>query len=748
MIIPRLTRTGFVLSLSMLLAAILYFFAANWAGMSHMQKIMLAAGLTALLYSAAFIVSRARVFAGHEQFLGNLLLTAGCIAFGISLSLIYQIYNSHADNYQLFLFWTVPALLFSVVCRYSPFYVLTFVLGHLSLLTFFFPSAYSLQYSEPQLVLITALFAAINLAVFALCTARLLDSSIIRFLSFVMMHVSLLAMSNSLLLEQYGPWLNVAPVAVIALAFFYFGKYTFDRLYVTLTGLAASVFAVCKFIELTIHHASEAFFIFGLLFVALLLTGNVLFFRYVNNMAAASAEQTDDTSRESAPNSAPADSGALSGSIVSTIVTIVGVFIGAISLFGLIFLLTSGENIENVLLVSGAVLIAPMLLLPRMNGAVRYTLLTIGYIVAFAGVGTHDKLLLTSLFILVLAFGWVRLQATAQRLFTYVLLVIAGYMLIYQLDLWSNWTYTIMTLLAANAAVFAAARLARDPHARRQLHDSSLFFSLLFLFWLTFLESVFPYAYTLFNIVYAVGVTALLVLYIRQGASRSSVWIALLFWFAFLVYKYYDLLWSLLHKSLTLAIAGLLLFALTWLLARRSAATQTTSGEARGFLYTRWAAIALIIVLQFGFLAYETARSEHLLATGALVKLELRPVDPRSLMQGDYVQLGFAISAPPELSDHPLIQHRPLQKVRVAIAPASDGTGVYTFSRLLESDEQAAEGEVVINGKYDGWNSIIYGIESYFVPEGTGLEVERTAKFAEVKVSAKGNALLVRLTAS
>lgn len=744
MMIPGLTRTGFVLSMSMLLAAILYFFAANWGGMAHMQKIMLAAGLTALLYSAAFIVSRARVFAGHEQFLGNLLLTAGCIAFGISLALIYQIYNSHADNYQLFLYWTVPALLFSVVCRYSPFYVLTFALGHLSLLTFFFPTAYSLQYSEPQLALIAALFAVANGTVFALCTARLLRSGIIRWLSFVMLHIALLAMSNSLLLEQYGPWLNVVPAAAIVAGFFYFGKYKFDRLYVTMTGLAASVFAVLKFTELTIHHASEAFFIFGLLFVALLLTGNVLFFRYVNKMAAESTEATDDAGADTPPAGPRVGSGELSGSIVSTIVTIIGIFIGAVSLFGLILLLTSGDQIETVLLVSGLLLIAPMLLLSRINPAVRYTLLTIGYLVGFAGVGTHDKLPLTCLFILVLIFGWLRLEAAAQRLFTYMLLIAAGYMLIYQLDLWDDWTYTVLTLLAANIAVFAGGRLARDPRARRQLHDSSLFFALLFLFWLTFLESVFPYAYTLFNIVYAIGVTALLALYIRRRESRTSVWITLLFWFAFLIYKYYDLLWSLLHKSLTLAIAGLLLFALTWLLSRRSAAAQHADGQDRAFLYTRWAAIALIIVLQFGFLAYETARSEHLLATGSLVKLELRPVDPRSLMQGDYVQLSFAISAPPGLRDDPQLKQSPFKHVRVAIAP--DSSGVYVFSRLLAGDEQPREGETAINGKYDGWGSIIYGIESYFVPEGTGLEVERTAKFAEVKVSAKGNALLVRLT--
>ena len=38
-----------------------------------------------------------------------------------------------------------------------------------------------------------------------------------------------------------------------------------------------------------------------------------------------------------------------------------------------------------------------------------------------------------------------------------------------------------------------------------------------------------------------------------------------------------------------------------------------------------------------------------------------------------------------------------------------------------------------------------YGIENYFVPEGIGREMDRAAYYAEVKVSASGNAMLIRL---
>lgn len=49
---------------------------------------------------------------------------------------------------------------------------------------------------------------------------------------------------------------------------------------------------------------------------------------------------------------------------------------------------------------------------------------------------------------------------------------------------------------------------------------------------------------------------------------------------------------------------------------------------------------------------------------------------------------------------------------------------------------------VYLTGKYNGYDSVHFGIESFFVEEGTGLELERSAKYAKVIVSSEGNALL------
>jgi uncharacterized membrane-anchored protein len=44
-----------------------------------------------------------------------------------------------------------------------------------------------------------------------------------------------------------------------------------------------------------------------------------------------------------------------------------------------------------------------------------------------------------------------------------------------------------------------------------------------------------------------------------------------------------------------------------------------------------------------------------------------------------------------------------------------------------------------------GYDGIDYGIENYFIPEGTGPELARKAKVAVVRVGSNGNAMLVAL---
>ena len=77
-------------------------------------------------------------------------------------------------------------------------------------------------------------------------------------------------------------------------------------------------------------------------------------------------------------------------------------------------------------------------------------------------------------------------------------------------------------------------------------------------------------------------------------------------------------------------------------------AAQTVLGHTAAFspkaYYLPVSLIALTIVVVLGLSNFKIGEYEHVLESGETVILELAPVDPRSLMQGDYMELRFAIT--------------------------------------------------------------------------------------------------------
>lgn len=741
MIRTKLIRTGFMFGISLLLAAIIYFFASNWASMERMEKVIVSSGLVALFYAVSFLFTKLRFMHGTHTYLARLFLVGGCIAFGVSVALLGQIYNSHADSFALFLIWCIPAILFAFITRHTPFYLLSFILIHLTLFLYFYPSFEQVQYSYEIKIGIYSLFALLNLILFMILERGWLQSTALKVLSFIILQFSLLALSNSFSLDTYGIWLNPLTIAAIAAGFYYFIKIRTDKLILTLNALVASAYVVLKFIELAESYYSFVFFVYGLVFVALLLTGNVLFFRFLKSLPS-----TDEEGEVEAPKDRKTSD--VAGKIVSTIVIIIGVIIGSISLSGIVFMVSFDIDPGNVLYVLSLLFIVPMLLIPRVNPVVRYTLLTIGYIAGIVAILWQDQALLSLIYLILSVAGWVRLDGRAQRLFTYTIVNINMMIVIFQMLQYGydQWTHILLTMTVTNAIIYGLHLLFSEGALKQQLRESSLYASLFFLLLLTFAENIFPYSYALFNIVYFVIVTWF-VFHFIQRERALDICLTLIFWFVFLAYKYYDLLWTLLHKSITLALLGIIALLITYLLAHRHKNLDDAEPFTGFQLRKMGLLIVLVIILQFGFLGYQTASSERLLATGSVVKLELQPIDPRSMLQGDYVQLSYTISQLPDEIDRELDDQS--FRGRIQIVLSKNEQGLHEFNRIYSDGEPLKSSEIVINGKRDtySWNNQIdYGIENYFVAEGTGLEVERNAHFAYVRIGNNGNAILERLS--
>jgi uncharacterized membrane-anchored protein len=113
------------------------------------------------------------------------------------------------------------------------------------------------------------------------------------------------------------------------------------------------------------------------------------------------------------------------------------------------------------------------------------------------------------------------------------------------------------------------------------------------------------------------------------------------------------------------------------------------------------------------------------------VLLETRPVDPRDILRGDYITLGYDIS----FIDEEMLKNalgdmdeyfdygvrNSGREIFVTLQKDEKGIGtVKSVSATRPPDGLYLRGTIT-----DRWRGVRYGIGVYYVPEGTGWEIER-----------------------
>ena len=114
-----------------------------------------------------------------------------------------------------------------------------------------------------------------------------------------------------------------------------------------------------------------------------------------------------------------------------------------------------------------------------------------------------------------------------------------------------------------------------------------------------------------------------------------------------------------------------------------------------------WAGLALVLVT----INTSILTKERLLRDGTVLRLALAPVDPRSLMQGDYMALSFALardalrardvslgSSAEVMTDEDFWRHN--EQGELIVTRAADGTA--TFTRFARPGAPLAAGEHVL----------------------------------------------------
>jgi uncharacterized membrane-anchored protein len=145
-------------------------------------------------------------------------------------------------------------------------------------------------------------------------------------------------------------------------------------------------------------------------------------------------------------------------------------------------------------------------------------------------------------------------------------------------------------------------------------------------------------------------------------------------------------------------------------------------------MLVKYAAIAALPMLA---LLWVPIVNFTVLYAGESVLLETLPVDPTDFLRGDYVILRYKIEDIPDgLIPDMDVGRREKRDVYVTLRKDSDGVG-----HVEDVPTERPGGKLYLKGKINRYSTIQYdGINAYYVPEGTGRELERRINDSDVLV--------------
>lgn len=156
------------------------------------------------------------------------------------------------------------------------------------------------------------------------------------------------------------------------------------------------------------------------------------------------------------------------------------------------------------------------------------------------------------------------------------------------------------------------------------------------------------------------------------------------------------------------------------------------------------ALIATVVVLVL--INWSIAGKERHLANGKVVFLELAPVDPRSLMQGDYMMLRFELSnqvyAALPKADEPGRWRPSVEAPDGYVVVTTDERNIGLFARIHD-DDPLVENEVLM--RYRVRNGVVkFATNAWFFQEGDA-DVFQPARYGQFRVDNKGGLLLAAM---
>ena len=248
--------------------------------------------------------------------------------------------------------------------------------------------------------------------------------------------------------------------------------------------------------------------------------------------------------------------------------------------------------------------------------------------------------------------------------------------------------------------------------------------------------------------------TALLLL-IYWTDSRAFFGLLVLAFIVYLGGFYYQLSIPLLYKGVLLVSFAVIFAIVTLFLHARYKSPSQSAVENYPVFKAPIGLVGVFLIALLGAVNYKVQQFEDVLATGKPVVLKIAPADPRSLMQGDYMVLNYAILS--ELQQSQFLSESNESNETTGIDELSpSGKKAYILVHLdknhvatlceaqseIPTDFKHCTPNVYLPIRYRGWSPELPS-QDYFFAEGKG-EYYAQSEYAEYRFK-DGILLLARL---
>lgn len=170
----------------------------------------------------------------------------------------------------------------------------------------------------------------------------------------------------------------------------------------------------------------------------------------------------------------------------------------------------------------------------------------------------------------------------------------------------------------------------------------------------------------------------------------------------------------------------------------------------------------LPLLIQTGLILFIPAQDAYTYIAGRQITLQTAPVDPYDLLRGHYQTLGYEISQFNQLkqlpggewfTDQPG-QARSFYLILEAPAQQTQPPQPWQPVRIsLTHPGSLPANQIALQGQTDGYGSITYGLETYYMPESQrdrlnqdiSQQTDQRAFVVDVKIDGSGNAVPISL---